>query len=78
MYWFQKSNIGDLQLGCWQSKGQQDYSAGRKKPEVRKKIKTYLGNPSLWLKRMTLREQENVFLLIWTYRTGHTKMFILT
>ena len=26
------------------------------------KTKTYVDKPSLWLKRMTLREQENVFL----------------
>ena len=26
------------------------------------KTKTYLDKPSLWLKRMILREQENVFL----------------
>ena len=26
------------------------------------KTKTYLDKPSLWLKRMVLREQENVFL----------------
>ena len=32
------------------------------KPDVRK-TKTYLDKPILWLKRVILREQENVFLI---------------
>ena len=56
-----KEQHGDLQLGSWQSRGQPDYRASRKKPEVRK-AKTYLDNPSLWLERAILKEQENVFL----------------
>ena len=37
------------------------HRAGRKKPEV-KKTETYFDKPSLWLKRMILRKEENVFL----------------
>ena len=35
--------------------------AGRKKPR-QGKTKPYLDTPSLWLKRLILKEQENVFL----------------
>ena len=37
--------------------------------------KTYFDMPSIWLKRMILREQENVLLDLWYLRT---KTFILT
>ena len=70
---FQKSNIGDLQLRTWKKRRHQDYKTSRYG-----KTKTYFNKPSNWLKRMTVRDQENVFLsLIWTYRTGGIKMFIL-
>ena len=58
--WFQKNSIVDLQLRSWKKRRQQDYKAGRKKPEVRKN-KTYFNKSSKWLKRMS-RDQENVFL----------------
>ena len=39
----------------------QDYKTSRKNPKVRKS-KTYFNKPSKWLKRMIVKEQENVFL----------------
>ena len=50
-----------------------------KTPKYRK-TETYFNKTSKWLKRMIARDQENVFLfkLYSDYRTGGTKMFILT
>ena len=58
---FQKSNSGDLQLRSWRKRRQQDYKADRKNLEGRK-TKAYFNKPSKWLKRLIVRDQENVFL----------------
>ena len=52
----------------------------QEKPQNTEKTETYFNKTSKWLKRMIARDQENVFLfkLYLDYRTGGTKMFILT
>ena len=59
--WFQKNNIGDLQLRSWKRSWTARLQGWQERPYVRK-TKTYFDKPILLLKRMILWEQENVLL----------------
>ena len=68
MCWFQKSNIEDLLLEAGSGAVQQDYRAGRKKPEVRKNWNILGWNKFMVEKNDTYGARKCFFNLDLSYR----------
>ena len=80
MCWFQKSNIRDLQLRSWKSRAQQNYRAAKPKEKTqgKEKLKLIWINQVYGWKEWYLGSKKMFFFLNLDFRTGGTKMFILT
>ena len=75
--WFQKSNIGDLQLRSWNRSRATRLQGWQEKAQGKEKLKLIWTNQLYGWKEWYSGSKKIFSFWIWTYRTGGTKMFIL-